>query len=103
MTFHQVNPHNKRSIYPDDFEESVLLYCVKRKALSKDNSKEQHKVLKIFVGESDLSILELKKEVINEKFKSVHILHEWNGKQSSLSWVTEFLIKRYNKRSLKLP
>ena len=82
------------------------MYCVKRKALSKDNSKEQHKVLKIFVGESDLSILELKKEVINEKFKSVHVFQDvftGNGKQSSLSWVTEFLTKRYNKRSLKLP
>ena len=66
-----------------------------------DNSKEQHKVLKIFVGESDLSILELKKEVNNEKFQSVHVF-TGNGKQSSLSWVTEFLTKtRYNKRSLK--
>ena len=43
--------------------------------------------MKIFVGESDLSILELKKEVINEKFKSVHLFQDvftGNGKQSSL-------------------
>ena len=69
---------------------------------SKNSKKEQHKVLRIFVGESDLSILELKKEVNNEKFQSVHVF-TGNGKQSSLSWVTEFLTKRYNKRSLKLP
>ena len=85
MIFQQVNPHNKRSIYIDDFEESVLLYCIKRKALGKKHKMEQHKVLKNFVGESDLSILELKKEVQNEKFKSVHIF-TGNGKQSSLSF-----------------
>ena len=87
-------------MYPDDFEESVLLYCVKRKTLNNKHKMEHHKVLKIFVGESDLSILELKKEVTNEKFQSVHVF-TGNGKQSSLSWVTEFLTKRYNKRSLK--
>mgnify|MGYP001251013647 FL=1 len=53
---------------------------------------EHHKVLKIFVGESDLSVLELKKEVTNEKFQSVHVF-TGNGKQSSLCWVTEFLTK----------
>ena len=62
------------------------MYCVKRKALdnSKAKNKEQYKVLKIFIGESDLSILELKKKVKNEKFKSLGIF-SGNGKQSSVS------------------
>ena len=53
------------------------MYCVKRKALddskAKFLSKEQYKVLKIFVGKSDLTILELKKKVRNEKFNSLEI------------------------------
>ena len=68
--------------------------------MNSKHSEEHHKVLKIFIGESDLSILELKKEVTNEKFQSVHVF-TGNGIQSSLCWVTEFLTKRYNKRLLK--
>ena len=63
------------------------MYCVKRKALDESKAKflkEQYKVLKIFVGKSDLSILELKKKVKNEKFNSVGIF-SGNGKQSSVS------------------
>ena len=64
------------------------MYCVKRKALddskAKFLSKEQYKVLKIFVGKSDLTILELKKKVRNEKFNSLEIF-SGNGKQSSVS------------------
>ena len=82
-----VNPPDTRSIYPDDFEGFVLMYCIKRKALDDSKAKflkEQYKVLKLFVGKSDLSILELKKKVKNEKFNSVGIF-SGNGKQSSVS------------------
>ena len=51
--------------------------------MNSKHSEEHHKVLKIFIGESDLSILELKKEVTNEKFQSVHVF-TGNGKQSYL-------------------
>ena len=64
------------------------MYCVKREALddskAKFLSKEQYTVSKIFVAESDLTILELKKKVKNEKFKSLGIF-SGNGKQSSVS------------------
>ena len=63
------------------------MYCVKRKNLDDSKAKflkEQYKVLKIFVGKSDLSILELKKKVKNEKFNGVGIF-SGNGKQSSVS------------------
>ena len=63
------------------------MYCIKRKALEDSKAKflkEQYKVLKIFVGKSDLTILELKKKVKNEKFNSLEIF-SGNGKQSSFS------------------
>ena len=59
------------------------MYCVKREALddskAKFLSKEQYTVSKIFVRKSDLTILELKKKVKNEKFKSLGIF-SGNGK-----------------------
>ena len=63
------------------------MYCIKRKPLEDSKAKflkEQYKVLKIFVGKSDLTILELKKKVKNEKFNSLGIF-SGNGKQSSFS------------------
>ena len=64
------------------------MYCVKREALddskAKFLSKEQYTVSKIFVGKADLTILELKKTVKNEKFNSLEIF-SGNGKQSSVS------------------
>ena len=60
------------------------MYCVKREALDDSKSKEQYTVSKIFVGKADLTILELKKKVKNEKFKSLGIF-SGNGKQSSVS------------------
>ena len=63
------------------------MYCIKRKTLEDSKAKflkEQYKVLKIFVGKSDLTILELKKKVKNEKFNSLAIF-SGNGKQSGVS------------------
>ena len=63
------------------------MYCIKRKVLEDSKAKflkEQYKILKIFVGKSDLTILELKKKVKNEKFNSLAIF-SGNGKQSGVS------------------
>mgnify|MGYP001196809530 CR=1 FL=1 len=66
------------------------MYCVKREALddskAKFLSKEQYTVSKIFVGKSDLTILELKKKVKNEKFKSLGKNGQVLGKNLVFSW-----------------